>query len=208
MQIHRSAEMITINKSGQMSCRLEAYANQRFHHLGSTNPHKAMHVVERAQTTSLLWLSNQNKINIFCEKQNANLIPAFYFGGGRGRGGEERRQSYLSKMSAYFKERRVESSSGRILFRKGLIDNLGRSSSPCDRAQLLCDVASSLCGAAAAVVSDPLPHHSFKWLLSTPMALTLRWLHIYPEPLRLQYLAPVPISPSLDFFQQCFSWSY
>lgn len=89
-----------------------------------------------------------------------------------------------------------------------LIDNPGKSSSLCDRVQFLCDVASSLHGAAAAVVSDPLPHHRFKWLLSTPMALTLHWLHIYPESLHLQYLAPVPVSPSLNFFQQCFSGSY
>lgn len=107
-----------------------------------------------------------------------------------------------------FKESRVQSSSDRILFFKRLIDNPAMSSSPCGSAQLLCDVASSLRGAAAAAVSDPLPHHSFKWLLSTPMAPALRWLHIYPQPLHLQYLAPIPSSPSLDFFQQCFSWSY
>lgn len=61
--------MITLNKSGQMSCHLEAYANGRFHHLGSTNPHKTMHVVKHAETASLLWLSNQKKINIFVKNK-------------------------------------------------------------------------------------------------------------------------------------------
>jgi len=146
---------------------------------------------------------------MFCVKPNANLIPDFHFWGDEGEGGGRiRKQSYLSKMSADFKENRLESSSSRIILFKRLIDNLGKSSTLCDRAQLLCEVASSPRRAAAAAASDPLPHHSFKWLLSTPTALILRWLHIYSEPLHLQYLAPVPASPSLGFFQQCFSWSY
>lgn len=166
---------------------------------------------------SLLWWSNQNKINIFGKsKMDISFLFSFsipfffFFGGGLAKRGGKlvRRKADLSfKMSPDFNESKVQSTSSRAFF-ASLIDNPGKSSSLCDRVQLLCDVASSLPAAAAAVVSDPLPHHSFKWLLSTPMALTLHWLHIYPKSLHLQYLAPVPISPSLNFFQQRFSWSY
>lgn len=150
--------------------------------------------------SSLIIQSKENKY--FCEgKKNANLIPAFH-----SREGKKEGRVISQKMSVDFKKSKVIQQQN--TFFKRLIDNLGKSSNLCDKTQRLCDVASSLRGAVAAVVSDPLPHHSFKWLLSTPMALTLCWLHIYPEPLHLQYLAPVPNSPSLDFFQQCFSWSY
>lgn len=46
-QIHGSAEMITINKSGQMSWLLEAYANEHLSHLGSTNPREATQFVKQ-----------------------------------------------------------------------------------------------------------------------------------------------------------------
>lgn len=48
IQNHRPEESITINRSGQESCLLEAYSNGRFHHLGSTNPYKTMHIVKQA----------------------------------------------------------------------------------------------------------------------------------------------------------------